>query len=426
MIAAACDNRTARFRAKTLEKQRAETVAELAWLETRSDYRPEFAYFLDLFRGDISLATVAQRAGRPAATVLCVQAPLEIFHACGFHPFKIFSGSQAAGQIAASRLPTLVCPMLRSVLGALETETQPADKAAGDFPWIIPTTCDWVVKFPEMAQPGTKAVGKCMHWMELPRLKDSERAGDRWFGEVRALGDFLSRAGGRALNRKTLMQSIDVFKEARQSFSRLIDLRRAGLVPGPWFFLITGSFFLDSVENWTAAVEKTLPCFGQTATAGAPEGGPKGVRIFLAGSPIFFPNFKMPGLMEEAGLLITADDLCSSERIFPANVTVDDPSKDGLLQALAESYHRGCLCPTFGDNDRRINNIKGALPGAGFKGVVFHVLKGCHPYDLESFSLETPLKEAGLRFLRVETDYAVEDSQNILTRLEAFRRTMGE
>jgi benzoyl-CoA reductase/2-hydroxyglutaryl-CoA dehydratase subunit BcrC/BadD/HgdB len=66
-----------------------------------------------------------------------------------------------------------------------------------------------------------------------------------------------------------------------------------------------------------------------------------------------------------------------------------------------------------------------ALPGTEFKGVVFHVLKGCHPYDLESFGLEMPLKEAGLRFLRVETDYTSEDVQNILTRLEAFSRTLG-
>jgi benzoyl-CoA reductase/2-hydroxyglutaryl-CoA dehydratase subunit BcrC/BadD/HgdB len=93
---------------------------------------------------------------------------------------------------------------------------------------------------------------------------------------------------------------------------------------------------------------------------------------------------------------------------------------------LAESYHQGCLCPTFGDNERRANNIWEALPDAGFGGLVFHVLKGCHPYDLESLALEEPLKKGGLRFLRIETDYAAEDSQNILTRLEAFGRTLGD
>ena len=410
MIAAA-DSRMIRLHAKVLEKQQAEITAGLARLEARPDYRPELAYFLDLFRGGVSIPAVARRVERPVAAVLCVQAPLEIFHAAGLHPFKIFGGSPATGQLAAPRLPALMCPMLRSALGALELET-PAD-----CPWVIPTTCDWVVKFAEMAR-------LTPHQMELPRLKDSPRARDRWFSEVAALSDFLAHSGGRALSRKALLQSIAVFRTARQSMSRLVALRRAGLVPAPWFSLITGAFFLDRVENWTAALEIALSGFSQTI--------PAGKRIFLAGSPVFFPNFKLLYLLEEAGLAVIGDDLCSSERIFPVNVAVDDPSKAGMLRALAEAYHQGCLCPTFGDNERRINNIWEArqfaatLSGGSFDGVIFHVLKGCHPFDLESFNLETPLKEGGVRFLRVETDYTAEDSQNILTRLEAFRRTLGE
>ena len=423
-MTAAADSRMVRLHAKVLEKQQAEITAGLARLAARPDYRPELNYFLDLFRGGVSIPAVARRVGQPVAAVLCVQAPLELFHAAGLHPFKIFGGSPAAGQLAVPRLPALVCPMLRSALGALELETQ------ADCPWVIPTTCDWMVKFKEMARLDKITDNGQVHWMELPRLKDSPRARDRWFSEVAALGDFLSRSVGRALSRKALVQSIAVFRTARQSMSRLVALRRAGLVPAPWFSLIAGAFFLDRVENWTAALERALPGFDRAS--GFSQTIPAGKRIFLAGSPVFFPNFKLLYLLEEVGLAVTGDDLCSSERIFPVNVAVDDPSKAGMLRALAEAYHQGCLCPTFGDNERRINNIWEArqfaatLPGGGFKGVVFHVLKGCHPFDLESFNLETPLKEGGMRFLRVETDYTAEDTQNILTRLEAFRRTLGE
>jgi benzoyl-CoA reductase/2-hydroxyglutaryl-CoA dehydratase subunit BcrC/BadD/HgdB len=301
--------------------------------------------------------------------------------------------------------------MLRSVLGALELEPPP------DCPWVIPTSCDWVVKFREMASMNNTLADSQVYWMELPHLKDSPRARDRWYSEIVALCDFLSQSCGCKLSRKALAKSIEAFQAARRSFSRLIALRRSGQVPAPWFSLIANSFFLDRVENWTSALEKTLPGFAQTPP-------PRG-RIFLAGSPIFFPNFKLLHLLEDAGLYVVGDDLCSSERIFPINVAINDTSREGLLGALAESYHQACLCPTFGDSEHRINNIREALPDGGFKGLVFHVLKGCHPYDMDSFILETPLKDAGLRFLRVETDYANEDTQNILTRLEAFRRTLG-
>jgi benzoyl-CoA reductase/2-hydroxyglutaryl-CoA dehydratase subunit BcrC/BadD/HgdB len=406
-----------RHTAKALEKQRAEIAAELNRLTARSDYHPEFAYFLDLFRNGTSLSTVAQRIERPIVAIICAQAPLELFHAFGFHPYKVFSGSNAAGQTVSQRLPPLVCPMLRSALGTLGLDALDAEAVSG-CPWVIPTTCDWVVKFSEMARLCGDIPPKAIHWLELPRLKDSPRAQHRWFSEVVALSDFLGQSCCRELSRKALLQSIATFQKARQSFGRLLALRRAGRVSAPWFFLIASSFFLDSVENWTAALDKALPGFQQTKN--------EGKRIFLAGSPIFFPNFKLLHLLEDVGLLVVGDDLCSSERIFPLNVAVGDPSKEGLLRALAESYHQGCLCPTFGDNERRINNIWEARQDANFTGVAFHVLKGCHSYDLESFSLEEPLKNEGLRFLRVETDYSFEDSQNMLTRLEAFGRTLGE
>ena len=95
-----------------------------------------------------------------------------------------------------------------------------------------------------------------------------------------------------------------------------------------------------------------------------------------------------------------------------------------MMSALAERYHQACLCPTFIDNDRRVNNIIGRRPKARFDGVVFQVLKGCHPYDIESSVLEAELKSRGLRFIRLETDYASEDDRNLFARLEAFRNTM--
>jgi benzoyl-CoA reductase/2-hydroxyglutaryl-CoA dehydratase subunit BcrC/BadD/HgdB len=52
------------------------------------------------------------------------------------------------------------------------------------------------------------------------------------------------------------------------------------------------------------------------------------------------------------------------------------------------------------------------------------VLKGCHPYDMESCLLEDPITRRGLKFLRLETDYTAEDGRNLLTRIEAFRQTL--
>jgi benzoyl-CoA reductase/2-hydroxyglutaryl-CoA dehydratase subunit BcrC/BadD/HgdB len=235
---------------------------------------------------------------------------------------------------------------------------------------------------------------------------------------------FLEAESGKKIKRKTLFDSIVVYNKAWEALSLLEEQRKRGRIAFPWFLVVTNSFFLDGPERWTGAVSalaKTLAENGSN-TAGSDAAGAGAARVFIAGSPVFFPGFKLPLLMEDAGLSVAGDDLCSSGRIFPGNVSLSDTSEFGMLSALAERYHHGCLCPTFADNDRRVNSI--IAGAADYRGVIYQVLKGCHPCDIESCSLEGALKANGLKYLRLETDYTAEDSRNLLTRLEAFKQTL--
>jgi benzoyl-CoA reductase/2-hydroxyglutaryl-CoA dehydratase subunit BcrC/BadD/HgdB len=253
-------------------------------------------------------------------------------------------------------------------------------------------------------------------WLELPHLKDARESQRRWLDEIYRLKGFLEAAGTK-ISRRALAESIEIYKKAWRALERLTEAREAGRLAPVWFALASGVFFMDSPQNWTAAAEAAV-----VAAAASPKEGP---RVFLAGSPIFFPDFKLLSALEEAGLLVSADDLCSSERIFPGAVSFGDTSSHGMTEALAARYHQACLCPTFIDNDRRINNIFARRGRAGFGGVVFRVLKGCHPYDIESAGLEGKLKADGLRFIRIETDYSADDDRTLYARLEAFRNMMG-
>ncbi|GHV51868.1 3-hydroxyacyl-ACP dehydratase [Synergistales bacterium] len=405
--------RNERIAKKTRERAASEVSKTLGLLRSRPDYSDGYEYFLKLAEEGASGEAVSERVGRPILKLLCIQAPVELIHAAGFHPLKIWSGSASLGNFAAQGTPALMCPMLRAVLGALRSEN---DGSEGR--WILPTTCDWVVKFPEMASWFGPSFASRVHWLELPHIKEGDDGQKRWLEEVFRLKKFLEGAArnGKKIDRKSLIRSVELYQDAWRALNRLAVLRRDGKLASLWFMLIAGTFFLDSAESWIAAADRVL---------GAPSPDRAGrARVFLAGSPIFFPNFKLPLLLEEAGLAVAGDDLCSSERILPGAVTYGDASEFGLMSALAQRYHMGCLCPTFIDNDRRINNIRGRLNGDDFGGVVFHVLKGCHPYDIESCGLEGSLKEHGLKFIRLETDYASEDSSNLLTRAEAFRNTM--
>ncbi|MDR1310037.1 MAG: 2-hydroxyacyl-CoA dehydratase family protein, partial [Deltaproteobacteria bacterium] len=146
--------------------------------------------------------------------------------------------------------------------------------------------------------------------------------------------------------------------------------------------------------------------------------------VFLSGSPIVFPNFKILRLLDDLGYAVLGDDMCSGERLIGRHVALKDRSEEGLLAALAESAHEGCLCPVFVENRRRLGPILEAAAEADVRGVVFHLLKGCHHYEMDSLALEGDLAANGLRFLRLETDYTAEDRGSLSTRLEAFRPTL--
>ncbi|MDR1607132.1 MAG: 2-hydroxyacyl-CoA dehydratase family protein [Deltaproteobacteria bacterium] len=409
------DDREGRIKKKIFDRFEDETAQEIKNLKSRPDFSPELEYFVDLLAAGRDPATISERTGRPVVALMCLQAPLELFHVFGLQPFKIFGGAMVSQRLSAPQLPAIMCPMLRSALGELQLDLA-GQKGQRFLAWVAPTTCDWVVKIQDMMEVCGIKEKPPFHRLELPHMKDRDESQERWLEEVYLLKNFLSQlTGQKKIKRQALANSMSLYQKSWHVFSKLIDLKRIGLVPELWFMVISNSFFFDDVEKWTTAVEKALLTFKTKNES--PD-------IFLAGSPIFFPNLKMLHLLEEAGLNVSMDDLCSSERIFPGAVYFDDVSEHGLLKALAQRYHQGCLCPTFADNDRRINNIIAPAHKDLFKGVVFHVLKGCHPFDLESLTLESRLKDQGLKFIKLETDYTSEDSQTLLTRLEAYRSAL--
>jgi benzoyl-CoA reductase/2-hydroxyglutaryl-CoA dehydratase subunit BcrC/BadD/HgdB len=412
------DNRQDRIRQKIDFLVSEEAREEIAALRARDDFFPELDYFLELLERGSEPETIAKRTGKPVVALMCLQAPLELFHAYGLAAFKIVGGSYAATRLSAPLLPAIMCPMLRSALGSLLIQEGKGSGYEGWKAWVVPTTCDWVVKIQDMMGACAIKADWPIHRLELPHQKDRPESQERWLEEVYSLRAFLRELTGlKKIPPKELAKSMGVFQTAWHVFSALIDLKKEGKVSPLWFAVMAGAFFYDGVENWTHSINRVLAKFKEAK----PKAGP---RVFLAGSPICFPNLKLLHLLEEAGLCAVVDDLCSSERLFPGAVYYDDPSEHGILKAMAQRYHQGCQCPTFCDNDRRINNILAPVRRKLYQGVVFHVLKGCHPFDLESLALESRLKEDGLKYLRLETDYTSEDGQTLLTRLEAYRSTL--
>jgi len=387
-------------------KTRQEYAAQTAILKLRGDYLPHYDYFLDILSLRAEPEKFRQKINRPVAALNCLQAPLEIFDALGFVPYRFCSSTVSGQDVAASRLPALACPVIKSSLSSFLLED--SIESLADLT-VIAGTCDWMVRFPELLE----AHGGKIHFMELPHMKESERGRKRWIEEIFLLKEFLEKESGKRMSRRKLRLSLEKYAAARLALRNLLEARERKEIPALWCMIMTNALMMGDVEGWTQSVNEVVRM--QSGKLCSPE-----VSVFLAGSPVMFPNLKIPQLLEDAGIHVAADELCTSERILAGVPLAEDNSEYALLKALAEQSHLGCSCPTYADNERRLDNIMATMRDRNISGLVLHILKGCHPYDLCSFQMEQVLRENGFHFLRIETDQSREDSKSLLLRLEAF------
>jgi benzoyl-CoA reductase/2-hydroxyglutaryl-CoA dehydratase subunit BcrC/BadD/HgdB len=90
-----------------------------------------------------------------------------------------------------------------------------------------------------------------------------------------------------------------------------------------------------------------------------------------------------------------------------------------MIDALAQRYMKiNCAC--FTPNNARVDDIKRYVKEYHADGVVNINLKFCTLYDVEGYTVEKELKEAGIPVLGLETDYNDEDAAQLRTRIGAF------
>lgn len=389
---------------------REEYVQQIKSLKDRNDYIESYAYFLNVLSLTYNMESGVTESKKPIAGLYCIQAPLELFDSFGFRPVRLGNGSFPIQRLSTGLLPVLSCPIIKSRTGAFFLDNSLENLC--DF-IIVPTTCDWSSKLPQLTR---ERFGK-FHIMELPRVKESERARDRWFEEMFELKLFLERQSRSKFSVSRLAESINRYMKAWALFGDLIKIRREGKISGIWFNVISNAFMMDSSDSWSLNVRKVIESIPDQKMNN------NSSSIFLAGAPVLFPYLKITEIIEDAGMGILADELCSSERIMES-VVYDEATEYSMLKALADRSFLACKCPVYSDNDRRLGNMINTMRINDIKGVIYHSLKGCHPYEADSFYFEKRLKKEGFRFLKIETDFSKEDKQNILTRLEAFRETL--
>lgn len=343
----------------------------------------------------------------------CVMVPDEIIYAFGYRPMRLCAGHSVAALIGDELVPRDACPVVKAAIGFHAMGVMPIYKKCKAA--VLPMTCDGKRKSAEL-------LSKYLPVIPLPISMDKSEDGfEQSCRNILALTKTLSQVTGWKLSNKELVKACQNIGEAQKQAYRLYQMLASDVPPltGSQVMAIVNSYCYDTPQSWARHLEQlNEELCSKAASASAPRR--KKARVFIAGSPVTFPNFKLPLLLEGLGAQIVGDETCMAGRLLYDPVVPDDNSTNGIIRALAARYISACSCPVFEQTEDRLCSLEEKLKLTKAEGIIYYILRGCTPYDFELSKVEQLAGQMNIPILRVETDFSAEDKEQVKIRLEAF------
>ena len=267
-----------------------------------------------------------------------------------------------------------------------------------------------------------KEMGYPVYILEMPSSKDSDAARFYWQESVKKFALDLQQITGTKITSAKVQAAIAEMAESSSLFRKLNELRKGKkpLIFGKDIFLVTSAYFIDEPASWRQAVRKLIAELEERSEKNITVGNRQAPRLLLTGSPPIFPNLKVPILVEQAGGVIVADEVCSSNRLLYDAVAYDESNLNDMVGALADRYLKPCTCPCLTPNTDRNRKLEEMVREHAVEGVVYQAFSGCMPYEMEQKQISNTLDAVGIPMLYLETDYSTEDLGQLSTRIEAF------
>jgi benzoyl-CoA reductase/2-hydroxyglutaryl-CoA dehydratase subunit BcrC/BadD/HgdB len=356
-------------------------------------------------------------AGKKIIGTFCVFVPEELIWAANGVAVGLCAGAEIGQEAAEKILPRNTCALIKSFVGFKLAKLCPyiesCDLVVGE------TTCDGKKKAYEIFQESVH-----MHVMELPQMKGaSDRA--LFKTEVLKFKAKIEEITGQDISAENLKEAIKLINSRRRTLQRLNRLRKAIPTPisGRDVLLINQISFYDDPWRFTAKINKLCDELEDELEERVKAG--KGIvengipRLMMSGCPMAVPNWKLPYVVESSGAVIVGEESCIGTRNTRDLVDESSETIEEMIDAIVDRYMRiDCAC--FTPNPERLEHIVEMAKDLEADGVIHYALQFCHPYAIEAYKVEKTLAKNNIPLLRIETDYSMEEIEQLKTRVEAF------
>ncbi len=353
-------------------------------------------------------------AGNKVVGAFCIYAPEELAYAANATMVGLCGGADFSVPDAEAILPRNLCPLIKSFYGFKLNGTCPyfqsSDLVVGE------TTCDGKKKVYELLNELIPT-----YVIEIPHKPDTAQGKEFWLKEVEAFKTKLEKLTGNKITAEKLKAAIELINNKRKALKRLSDLRAKSPSPisGLDALLIYQISFNDDVKRFTAKVNELCDELEERVKKGIGVTSKDAPRLMISGCPMAIPNWKLHSIAQTAGASIVVEESCVGTRYFTDLVEPKSDSLNDLLWAIVEKYSK-IPCACFTPNDARVKSVTQLAEKFNVDGVIYYTLQNCHDYNVEAVKVGRALKAEGFPMLKIETDYAMGDSEQIRNRVEAF------
>ena len=389
-------------------------------MEQQEKYLPELKYFLD---SEYSWANSKTRTmQKPAVVILGTGVPEELVMAAGIEPYWLIGGSLGSVAWSDDIVPRDTDPVSRSILGYIH---QPKGTDFSESLFVIPLTSDSMRKIAYQL----KSEGRKICVVDIPPNRDDSRSVEKWQRQMLDMVETISAHTKRRITKDSVIAAALRVSGARLALTDFMNVsrERSDIISETARLLVQDSYYRNNnLYEWTYHVQMLTENI-RAMTKRYANAGKNRPNVIIMGSPIVFPNYKIPTLVHDVGLtLIDAIDCSVLKNTLIHEKIYLNGSCEWMIKNIAQRWYAKDASSAFVRNNALFDHVSHLVKTRNIEGVVYHVLKGQIEYDFELERFETLFAKYDIPVFRLETDYQYQDIEQLRIRLEAFSEMLTQ
>jgi benzoyl-CoA reductase/2-hydroxyglutaryl-CoA dehydratase subunit BcrC/BadD/HgdB len=248
--------------------------------------------------------------------------------------------------------------------------------------------------------------------LTVPR-KTTSNAHELYLSQVVDFKKHLEDFSGIQITDRALVEAAQTLNEMRALLQELYTLRAlpAPLISGEETQEVLNASFRMDKAQFNQTLKNLIADLRRNARGYHPK-----ARLMLIGSVLTNPEFIRS--IEELGVIVTTDELCTSTRYWSDPVRLNDFNSP--LAAIAHRYLSNFPCARMFPSTERFDRIVQLAREAAVDGIISEDIRYCVPYAHDLPLLSQRLKAEQIPLLTLDVEYGTSGSGQIRTRVQAF------